>query len=60
LSAIRSAISDQRFEKLAINFIVPFVLRQVAFPVSLVEYSPPVGREIQGVLGALEHQIAIL
>ena len=52
--------SDQRVEKLIINPYVAFVLRQVAFPMGLVEHSPLGGREIQGVLGTLEHEVAIL
>ena len=50
---------DRRFQKLIIDVDVAFILRQVSFPVGLVEHSPMPGLEVQGVLSTLKNEITV-
>jgi hypothetical protein len=49
---------DKRFQKLIIDVNVALILRQVSFSVGLVEHSPMLGLEVQGVLSTLKNEIA--
>ena len=52
--------SDKGIEKLFIDIDVPFILGEVSLAVSLVQHSPMLGSEVEGVLGALEYEITVL